>query len=46
MRFLQSRRSFEESTGIINSIKKTIMKLKGERFIPRHLMFNIDVLAA
>jgi len=46
MRFLQSRRSFEESTHIMNSIKKTVMKLKGERFIPRHLMFYFDVLAA
>jgi len=39
MRFLKPRGSFEESTSIMNSIKETIMKLKGERFISRHVIF-------
>lgn len=39
MSFLQSRRSFEESASIMNSVKKTIMKLKGEHFISRHIIF-------
>ena len=46
MRFLQSRRSFQESTIIMNSIKKTIMKLKGGSFISRHVILYFDVLAA